>query len=420
MSLLHALYDGIIILIVIYTVRHYIFTLNRLYGKQRHPFIDIDTANWPTVTVLVAAHNEERVISHSLDALVKVHYPPEKIKIIVVNDRSSDRTGAIVESYIEKYPGRIQHFKRTEGKPGKAAALKEATALVTSEIIMVFDADYIPGCGLIKQLASPFFDPEVGLVMGRVVPLNTGQNLLTRLLDMERSGGYQVDQQARMNMGLLPQYGGTVGGVRLATLQDVGGWHDDTLAEDTDLTYRAFLMGWKTVYQNRSECYEEVPETWAVRIRQIMRWAKGHNQSLRRYSATVLVTKNIRFVEKLDALLLLGVYVMAPVVLLGWVIGIILFYCGEMTVFGGYLPLLVLISYSSVGNTAAFFEIAAAVYLDGGQKRLRLLPLKFFNFMISTLSVSSGIISYAFAKPEGREKWEKTQRFRSENMMMMV
>jgi len=420
MSLLHALYDGIIILIVIYTVRHYIFTLNRLYGKQRHPFIDIDTANWPTVTVLVAAHNEERVISHSLDALVKVHYPPEKIKIIVVNDRSSDRTGAIVESYIEKYPGRIQHFKRTEGKPGKAAALKEATALVTSEIIMVFDADYIPGCGLIKQLASPFFDPEVGLVMGRVVPLNTGQNLLTRLLDMERSGGYQVDQQARMNMGLLPQYGGTVGGVRLATLQDVGGWHDDTLAEDTDLTYRAFLMGWKTVYQNRSECYEEVPETWAVRIRQIMRWAKGHNQSLRRYSATVLVTKNIRFVEKLDALLLLGVYVMAPVVLLGWVIGIILFYCGEMTVFGGYLPLLVLISYSSVGNTAAFFEIAAAVYLDGGQKRLRLLPLNFFNFMISTLSVSSGIISYAFAKPEGREKWEKTQRFRSENMMMMV
>ena len=419
MGILHTLYDMIILLIVIYTIRHYIFTLNRLYGKQRHPFIDIDTANWPTVTVLVAAHNEEMVISHSLDALVKVHYPLEKINIIVVNDRSDDGTAAIIESYMEKYPGRIQHFHRKEGKPGKAAALKEATLLVTSDLIMVFDADYIPGRGLIKQLAAPFFDPEVGLVMGRVVPLNTGENLLTRLLDMERSGGYQVDQQARMNMGLLPQYGGTVGGVRVATLADVGGWHDDTLAEDTDLTYRAFLMGWKTVYQNRSECYEEVPETWPVRIRQITRWAKGHNQSLRRYAVTVLVTRNIRFVEKLDALLLLGVYVMAPIVLLGWVIGIILFYCGEMTVFGGYLPLLALISYSAVGNTAAFFEIAAAVYLDGGQNRLRLLPLNFFNFMISTLAVSTGILTYAFAKPAGREKWDKTQRFRSANMLVM-
>ena len=420
MSLLHTLYDTIILLIVIYTIRHYIFTFNRLYGTQRHPFIDIDTGNWPTVTVLVAAHNEERVISHSLEALVRVYYPPEKIQILVVNDRSTDRTAAIVESYIEKYPGRIKHFHRKEGKPGKAAALKEATLMVTSEIIMVFDADYIPGRGLIKQLASPFFDPEVGLVMGRVVPLNTGKNLLTRLLDMERSGGYQVDQQARMNMGLLPQYGGTVGGVRMATLKDVGGWHDDTLAEDTDLTYRAFLMGWKTVYQNRSECYEEVPEIWPVRIRQIMRWARGHNQSLRRYAATVIVTRNIRFVERLDALLLLGVYVMAPIVLAGWVIGIILFYCGEMTVFGGYLPLLALMSYSSVGNTAAFFEIAAAVYLDGGRKRLRLLPFNFFNFMISTLAVSQGIISYAFSRPDKRGTWDKTQRFRAANATIVV
>ena len=70
--------------------------------------------------------------------------------------------------------------------------------------------------GLLKQLVAPFFDPEVGAVMGRVVPVNSGANLLTRLLDLERSGGYQVDQQARMNMNLMPQYGGTVGGVRLS------------------------------------------------------------------------------------------------------------------------------------------------------------------------------------------------------------
>ena len=60
--------------------------------------------------------------------------------------------------------------------------------------------------------------------MGRVVPLNAGRNLLTRMLDLERSAGYQVDQQARMNLHLVPQYGGTVGGVGSSALRDVGGW----------------------------------------------------------------------------------------------------------------------------------------------------------------------------------------------------
>ncbi len=420
MSILHGLYDLIIVLIVIYTIRHYIFTFNRLYGKQRHPFVDIDSANWPRVTVLVPAHNEEMVLAHSLDALLQVNYPKDKIHVIVLNDRSTDETSAIAERYVTRYPHLISHYHRTSGKPGKAAALKEVTQHITDDIIMVFDADYIPGRGLIKQLAAPFFDPEIGLVMGRVVPMNTGKNLLTRLLDMERAGGYQVDQQARMNMGLVPQYGGTVGGVRLAMLHDVGGWHDNTLAEDTDLTYRALLKGWKTVYQNRSECYEEVPETWDIRIRQIMRWAKGHNQSLRRYASHVVDNRNIRFAERLDALLLLGVYAMSPVVLAGWVIGIILFYCGEMRVFGGYLPLLVLISYSTIGNSAAFFEIAAAVYLDGGKKRLRLLPLNFFNFMVSVISVSRGMISYALAKPASRERWDKTVRFRPQTSTLVL
>lgn len=413
MDLLHLLYDMIVTLIIIYTIRHYIFTFNRLYGTQRHPYIDIDTATWPSVTVLVAAHNEEAVIAHSLDSLIAVQYPRDRFKIIVVNDRSKDRTGEIVDEYVAKHPGLIYHFQRVQGKPGKAAALKDATQLVTSELILVFDADYTPGIGLIKQLAAPFFDPEVGLVMGRVVPMNTGRNLLTRLLDMERAGGYQVDQQARMNMGLVPQYGGTVGGVRRATLEDVGGWRDDTLSEDTDITYRALLKGWKTVYQNRSECYEEVPENWPVRIRQIIRWAKGHNQSLFRYSGYVLQNNTLLFTERMDALLLLGVYVMSPIILAGWIIGMILFYEGEMLLYGGYMPLLWLISYSSVGNTAAFFEIAAATYLDGGKNRIRLLPFNFLNFVISILSVTRGMITHALAKPAHREKWDKTVRFRA-------
>jgi len=181
---------GIVALISCYTVRHYWFTLNRLFGFQRHPYIDIDTANWPPVTVLVAAHNEEKVIGDILAALMEVNYPAEKLVVVPVNDRSTDGTRAIVDRFAEQHPGRMRPFHRESGKPGKPAALKDAMQVVKTEIVLIFDADYIPGQGLIKQLVAPFFDPEVGGVMGRVVPLNVGVNLLTRMLDLERAGGY--------------------------------------------------------------------------------------------------------------------------------------------------------------------------------------------------------------------------------------
>src|SRR5690348_1786310 len=220
---------AIVAAICIYTVRHYFFTLNRLFGFQRHPYVDIDTANWPKVTVLIAAHNEEKVIANILTALTEVNYPSEKLLIVPVNDRSTDGTRKIIDQFVAANPARIQPFHRTGGKGGKAAALRDAMELVETEVILIFDADYIPGAGLIKQLVAPFFDPEVGGVMGRVVPLNVGRNLLTRLLDLERSGGYQVGQQARMNLRLVPQHGGTVAGVRLSALKERSEEHTSEL-----------------------------------------------------------------------------------------------------------------------------------------------------------------------------------------------
>ena len=405
------LFGIVILLICIYTVRHYCFTLNRVMGEQRHPYIDIDTADWPAVTVLIAAHNEEAVIADILRALLEVDYPKDKLFIVPVNDRSKDRTREIIDEFVERYPGRIQPFHRTDGKPGKAAALKEAMAYVRTELFLVFDADYIPGKALIRQLVSPFFDPEVGSVMGRVVPLNVGRKLLTRLLDLERSGGYQVDQQARMNLHFVPQYGGTVAGIRKSALDEIGGWNENTLAEDTDLTYRMLLAGWKTVYENRAECYEEVPERWPVRVRQIMRWAKGHNQAMVGYSASLLRSRNVSWWERLDGLLLLGVYMMAPVLLLGWVLAMALFYLGAPV--GGGVAVLGLAAFTTLGNFAAFFEIAAAARLDGSRSRIQLLPLTFLGFTVSAISVSRAAWQQFTASLRGQEMvWHKTERSR--------
>jgi cellulose synthase/poly-beta-1,6-N-acetylglucosamine synthase-like glycosyltransferase len=404
----------LVILIALYTARHYLFTLNRLFGFQRHPYIDIDAADWPPVTVLVAAHNEEKVVAHILAALMGVNYPSDKMLVVPVNDRSTDRTREIIDRFCDEHPGRIRPFHRTGGKGGKAAALKDAMELVETEVVLIFDADYIPGSGLIRQLVAPFFDPEVGGVMGRVVPLNVGANLLTRLLDLERSGGYQVDQQARMNLRLVPQHGGTVAGVRLAALREIGGWNDNSLTEDTDLTFRLLLNGWKTVYQNRSECYEEVPQTWQVRIKQIMRWAKGHNQVLVTYGLKLLFGKHRATLrERIDGFLLLGVYAMAPLTLIAWLLALGLFYEGVAPLHG-VIALLSFAAYAATGNFAAFFEIAAAARLDYTRQRICLLPFLVLGFGVSIFSVSRACGSQLATPITGAKfHWDKTERFRT-------
>ncbi|MGE0443308.1 MAG: glycosyltransferase family 2 protein [Gemmatimonadales bacterium] len=403
-------------IVMIYTVRHYIFTLNRLFGTHRQPYVDIGIANWPDVAVLVPAHNEEKVIAGMLDALLSADYPADRLFIVPVNDRSTDGTRAILDDYAARFPGRVRPHHREGGRPGKAAALAEVFPTVAGEIHLVFDADYLPGPGLIKQLVAPFFDPEVGAVMGRVVPLNLNRSLLTRLLDLERSGGYQVDQQARMNLGLVPQYGGTVGGVRRSALESVGGWREDTLAEDTDVTYRLVLAGWEVVYQNRSECYEEVPENWPTRIRQIKRWARGHNQALAAYASRMArKPDHLRALVAVDGLLLLGVFAVGPLLLIGWFLATALYYVGFPIEYG-ILPVLSIATYSTLGNFAAFFEVATAARLDGSRNRIRLLPFLLFGFLVSLTSVSTATVTQLFQWLRGEDHhWEKTERYRNGN-----
>ncbi|MFY7906505.1 MAG: glycosyltransferase [Burkholderiaceae bacterium] len=398
---------------VVYAVRHGVLTLNRLLGTQRHPYLDIDQATWPEITVFIAAHNEEKVIAGCLEALLNSNYPADRLKIVPVNDRSGDGTKAIIDAWSARYPGRITPFHRSTGKPGKAAALKDALHHAHGDIAIIFDADYMPGRGLLKQLVAPFFDPEVGAVMGRVVPLNTGANLLTRMLDLERSGGYQVDQQARMNLRLVPQYGGTVGGVRLSAVAAVGGWHDDTLAEDTDITYRLLLSGWKTVYTNRSECYEEVPEDWAVRIKQVKRWAKGHNQVLLRHGYRFATSPFLTGAERLDGVLLLCVFVLPPVLLLGWLLAIGLYFFNAGALLTQLISVFALMAYGTLGNFAAFFEIAMAVLLDGKRNRLRLLPFSLLGFVVSLMAISLSVWDLLLDRVLRRDMvWEKTIRYR--------
>ena len=106
------------------------------------------------------------------------------------------------------------HRERGKGGKGKAAACNEGFSKSRGEILLCFDADYYPTRDIVEKLASKFVDPTVGAVQGRVVVLNEPQNIVTRLVALERIGGYRVDQEARDALKLIAQYGGTVGGFR--------------------------------------------------------------------------------------------------------------------------------------------------------------------------------------------------------------
>ena len=403
------------VVISLYAIRHFIFSFNRVFGEQKLGYQDVLDSDLPTVSVLIPMHNEEKVAGNVLNALLNVDYPHEKLEIIPIDDNSSDGTRKILESYAEKYPNLIHPvFRDSSAVRGKPSSLNDAIKVANDEIIIVFDADYIPSKGLVRDLVVSFLDPEIGAVMGRVIPLNVSKNLLTRLIELERSGGYQVDQQARYNLGLIPQYGGTVGGFRRELILKFGGFDPKVLAEDTELTIRTYVSHKKVAYMNRAECYEESPETWDARARQIRRWSRGHNQVMFKYLLPLIKSPFLSVKEKVDGVFLLCIYLVPPLILFGPIDSIILFFLGEIQILRGALVFLLLSAYTTFGLFAPFYEIGLGAFLDGGTYRLFLLPFLLFNFFFNMWYSSLGFFdSILDIITKRNPTWHKTQRFRN-------
>lgn len=401
----------VIIVMLLYTVRHFFFTIVRLLGRQRLYYNDIVTSRMKHISVLIPMHNEEKVLDTVLTALLECDYDADRLEIIPINDNSTDKTREMLDEYHRKYEF-IRPLHRNCVDRGKPVGLNDAMRMARGEIIIVFDADYRPARSMLKQIALAFEDPQVGAVMGRVIPYNTNKNMLTRLINLERSGGYQVDQQARYNLRAIPQYGGTVGGFRRDFLLSTGGFNPKVLAEDTELTYRLITNGWKVVYANSAECYEESPESWNVRGRQIRRWARGHNEVLFRYLIPTITSPHLNLFQKIDGLFLLFIYAVPVLLLFGWGVSLALFFLGRMDIFGGWWVLLFLGVYNAFGNFAPFFEIGAALIIDGLPGEALLLPLMMFNFFFYMWNISLGFFDAVVDIVTGRGvKWDKTIRF---------
>jgi cellulose synthase/poly-beta-1,6-N-acetylglucosamine synthase-like glycosyltransferase len=411
-------------LMIVYLVRHYVFTivvLNNTY-KDKKTGVRRKATYEPIVSILIPARNEEQVIGRILQRMTELTYSKNKMQIIVIDDASMDNTGKIVEEYAKNY-GYIKVIHRVPKEWGKvkASALNAGLKYAKGDIIICFDADYYPQVDIIEKLVTEFVDPKVGGVQGRVTVLNEPRNIVTRLVALERVGGYRIDQQARDTLGLIPQLGGTAVAIRRKLLESLDGWDESILAEDTDLTFRVCLAGYKIRYVNDVECYEEAVENWRAYWKQRCRWAKGHMQCAFKHSLKVLNSNNLLLKEKIDGLLLLNVYFMPILVWISWIISVLLFFSGLPQWFNALLTSLPIFFYSFVGNFAPFFEVGIGAYLDGRTRACWLIPLLILTFLYNIVICTKAFTDLLISKIFGKRiiTWDKTLHSGSGNSYIM-
>jgi cellulose synthase/poly-beta-1,6-N-acetylglucosamine synthase-like glycosyltransferase len=400
-------------LIVAYLIRHYVFTFAVLRNSKKPKTTycsPLKTAFEPSVTILVPAHNEEHVIGKMIQEISHLTYPKNKLQVIIIDDASTDNTGQIADECSKNLSFvKIIHRNKRDGGKGKAAALNTALKISTGEIILCFDADYLPQQDIVQKLIQPFCDPLVGAVQGRPVVLNEPDNLITRMIALERISGYRVDQEARDILGLIPQFGGTVGGFRKSIIDDLHGFDAKMLAEDTDLTFSICLKGFKVRYVGEAECYEEAVDSWRAYWRQRHRWARGHMQVCFKHALNVLKSRKLNLKEKVDGLLLLAIYFL-PVLSLFSLLLAVPFVLYSDSVFSAALWFFIPVSlYSFVGNFAPFFEVGIGAYLDGRKQLQWLAPLLIFAFLYNILICTKALIDVTIGIVRGQQgNWAKT------------
>ncbi|MFS0554907.1 glycosyltransferase family 2 protein [Brevibacillus sp. 179-C9.3 HS] len=232
----------------------------------------------PKVSVLIPAHNEEVVIERTIKAMLRLDYPKDKLEIVVINDNSRDRTGEIADEYASKYPYvKVVHTKLPHAGKGKSGALNQGLAHSTGEVIVVYDADNTPERKAVYYLVLALLnDPKAGAVVGKFRVVNAATNLLTRFINIETICFQWMAQAGRFFWFRVTTIPGTNFAIRRSLVEELGGWDEKALAEDTELTIRVYNEGYYIRFFPAAITWEQEPENWKVWWKQRTRWARGN------------------------------------------------------------------------------------------------------------------------------------------------
>ena len=296
-------YFTVLIILASYGIHRYVLVY-MYYKNRKNRVVEASEhfAELPRITVQLPIFNEQFVIDRLVDAVCKMEYPREKLDIQVLDD-STDETVEIAHSVVQRYAALgypITYHHRSNRHGFKAGALQEGMKTAKGEFIAIFDADFVPPEDWLMRVVHHFADPEIGMVQTRWTHLNRDYSFLTNVEAILLDGHFVLEHGGRSRSQVFFNFNGTAGMWRRTTIEDAGGWQHDTLTEDTDLSYRSQLRGWKFKYLQDVECPAELPIEMTAFKTQQARWAKGLIQTAKKILPTVM-RSDVPFRVKMEA-----------------------------------------------------------------------------------------------------------------------
>ncbi len=271
-------YFAVMILLALYGIHRYTMCYQYFkYRKNYDPNPPRHFEELPIVTIQLPIFNEQFVIDRLIEAVCAIDYPREKLEIQVLDD-STDETQEVARGIVDRYATlghQIVYIHRTDRYGYKAGALDAGLKVAKGEFIAIFDADFVPSADWLMKVIHHFAEPEIGMVQTRWAHLNRHYSMLTEIEAILLDGHFVLEHGARVRSGEFFNFNGTAGMWRRPAISDGGGWQHDTLTEDTDLSYRSQIAGWKFKYLPEVECPSELPIEMTAFKTQQARWAKG-------------------------------------------------------------------------------------------------------------------------------------------------
>jgi cellulose synthase/poly-beta-1,6-N-acetylglucosamine synthase-like glycosyltransferase len=414
-------YFSILIILSIYGIHRYHLTYLYMKNRKKHPKPAGQFEKLPRVTIQLPIYNERYVIERLLEAVTKVEYPRDLLEIQVLDD-STDETVMVASRLVSEYARAgypVSYHHRTKREGYKAGALEAGLKEATGEFIAIFDADFVPPPTVIRDMVHYFTDPRVGVVQGRWTWVNQHYSNLTEVEAILLDGHFVIEHGGRHSSGRFFNFNGTAGMWRRAAIEDAGGWEHDTLTEDTDLSYRAQLKGWKFVYDPNITCPSELPVEVNAFKSQQARWAKGLIQVAKKMLPVIWRSDQPRYI-KVEATFHLTANIAYPLMVL---FSLILFPAMIVRFYQGWFQMLYLdlpLFLASTCSVSSFYLAAQReLYPRTWWRAFRFMPFLMATGIGLALSNAKAVVEALLGKQsefvrtpklriEGREvNWEK-------------
>ncbi len=344
------------------------------------------------VTIQLPLYNEKYVAERLINSVCKIDYPKDKLEIQVLDD-STDETVEIVSKLVQQKQAEgfdIKHIRRRNRIGFKAGALKEGLKTAKGELIAIFDADFVPSKDFLKKTLKYFTNPKIGMVQSRWEHLNEDYSILTRIQALALNGHFVMEQPVRNRAGFFINFNGTGGVWRKECIEDAGNWHDDTITEDLDLSYRAQLKGWKFVYLRDYTTPAELPSEMNALKAQQYRWTKGAIETAKKLLPKIWKAK-IPLRIKLQSTFHLTNNIVFPFILIAGILNVPLIFIKNSGPYGVFFNLMSIFVLAFISSFLFYLYAQKDVYEDWRQK-IALFPIFMAGSMGFAVNNSKAVI----------------------------